>query len=62
MCVIYFTGNKNVYENIQASGWGVVITAKGKDKSQHVLEKLYGPVVTDSKSAYFIGATHGWCS
>ena len=59
MCVIYFTGNNNVYEIMQASGWGVVITAKGKGESQHVLEKLYGPVVTDSKSPYFMGATHG---
>lgn len=55
-------GNKNVEHSDCPAGWGVAITllSKGQDENNaRLLYELYGPVIRDTNSPYFLGATVG---
>eukprot|EP01036_Dinobryon_divergens_P022700 gene22700-30982_t len=51
-------GNQNVKVSFCPAGWGVVIATRAAENWK-ILEELYGPVVLEKTSPYFLGATVG---
>lgn len=53
-------GNRNVQKNKQRAGWGFVVLEETKSPpATSVLAELWGPVVCDASSPYFMGAAYG---
>ena len=56
------SGNQSVYDKRCPAGWGVVIlyVKKGQcERDADIIAQLYGPVVLDEQSPYYLGATVG---
>jgi len=57
--------NSNVANNNCRAGWGAVITKRSAEFlacDETLVDELYGPVVTDSSSLYYLGAEYGHLS
>lgn len=67
--VIYTDGgcknNSNVSTSLKPAGWGAAVVLLDKDCAEEegiLIVELWGPVVIDKSSPYFIQALYGTCS
>eukprot|EP00969_Alexandrium_andersonii_P082997 3661220-Alexandrium_andersonii.AAC.1 len=50
-------GNRRVATHNQPAGWGVAVVAEGTTRAgEHLLAELFGPVILDQKSDFYLGA------
>jgi hypothetical protein len=52
-------GNNFVYENLCPAGWGVVIVQNDQTGTLRISNELYGDVILDKDSPYYLGAIVG---